>query len=84
MKITNEIRALNRAVTLFSREMRLKLELKARQGVTGWDYAGFLPDLKDKLHQHAEGKYEGDNLIDIANLAMFVWMLQKDSKQDGA
>ncbi len=76
--VEHEIERLERAVDEFADAMKAKLAEKARGGWTGWDN----PQAKDNIYtamlaQGAAIKYAKDQEIDIANLAMMLWRLNR-------
>ena len=66
-------------VNEFAKEMKRKLHEKARQGYHGWNDPKFLPTIHAKLDAHVmrldEGQYQ--QVVDVVNLAVFLWYLDK-------
>lgn len=72
-----EVRALANAVALFADHMKSKLHYKAeQQGFSGWDDPANLALFKDALLKHIAKDKKGDQMVDVANLAMFIWKLE--------
>lgn len=65
---------LSYAVDAFAFTMKTKLYAKAMQGYTDWDDPQYKEVIEKKLYEHVERqKIDGNQLIDIANLAMMLW-----------
>lgn len=65
-------KALDAMVDSFAEQMKAKLSRKALEGKTGWDDPNWTPDMiKQNLIEHVE-KENGD-MVDVANIAMFLW-----------
>ena len=65
---------LNRAVDVFSDNMKFRLGQKAAKGYTGWQEADIV-DLRLRLLKnsaHASVKLDAKSLVDTANLAMML------------
>ncbi len=71
-KTTKEKNALSEVLGQFSREMLYKMFEKQKRGVGGWADPSCLVGLKESLKEHIE---KGD-MIDVANIAMFIWNLE--------
>ena len=57
-----------------------KLHKKVEQNWCGWDWEIKLPVLKRKLKAHVKKGYDNENLIDIANFCMMIYLLQAKGK----
>lgn len=69
---------LAKLVGAFSAAMICKLDRKAKQGWTGWDNPMLIDNLEKSLNEHVQVFNTTGNakqLIDIANLAAFLWNL---------
>ena len=71
------LRALERCVEVFSEDMLYKLKNKFLQGYDGWDDPNTLDFLKESLKSHMD---KGD-MVDVANLAMFIWNIENGAKE---
>lgn len=72
-----EVHALANAVALFADAMKSKLHYKAeQQGFNGWDDPANLALFKAALLKHIAKDKRGDQMVDVANLAMFIWKLE--------
>lgn len=68
---------LERGLTRFSAEMLTKLIEKAAEGYRGWDNSEDKDLLVSKFLKHVFKPLSKENLIDIANLAMFLWLMER-------
>ena len=76
-------RALSKLVDDFAEEMRVKLDLKHRNGWTGWDNMDEA-DIRYRLGEHVVRCLLGeDQEIDLANLAAFLWYAKKQRRKQG-
>lgn len=75
-----EINRLNELVDNFTRYMKAKLHQKVNQGYKGWDIEGNEQVIIDSLVNHVRKLDKGDKsqAVDIANLAAFIWNLDKN------
>jgi len=75
----SEVRELNKAVTVFSKEMKTKLQAKRGEGWYGWDCPAYKLNMIHKLQQHVTRLVLGDvsQAVDIANFAMFLWNIDR-------
>lgn len=72
-----EERDLARLVELFGLQQMGKLREKLAAGYEGWSEAENAAAMHNRLQRHVDKGFEDpDNLIDIANMAMFLWNLQ--------
>jgi hypothetical protein len=72
-----EERDLIQLVEVFGRHQVEKLKMKMREGYTGWDSPNSVEAMEVSLQQHVDkGFVDPENLVDIANLAMFLWNLR--------
>jgi hypothetical protein len=74
-KNQEEKEAISNVLGVFSQAMMDKLIKKVNSGQKGWNYSGLLPDLKKSLKDHLE---KGD-MVDVANLAMFIWNIESNT-----
>lgn len=80
-----DLTKLRRTVQLFSSGMKQKLMNKHFQGFRGWDSMS-LKEVTDALVSHImnlERDYRPEDMIDIANFAMFMWHKLKEAKDGG-
>lgn len=73
----DETIALYTAVFRFSQVMKHKLLKKYGEGKRGWDDPTILEFLKKSLAEHVA---KGD-MVDVANLAMFIWNIEYNQKK---
>lgn len=73
--VDSEPQALETCITIFSRTMRDKLLRKFQVGFRGWDNPEVpVERLIELLKAHVEkNDWSGSGMVDIANLAMFIW-----------
>ena len=78
-----EMTKLIKLVDEFSKEMKTKLVKKLWDGYYGWDEPRFKQTIIHKLSDHTLKLYQGDNnqTGDIANLAAFLWKLNKEEEK---
>lgn len=69
----DQLRALEACVDHFSKRMKAKLEAKLREGYIGWDERDFDAD---KFLETLKRNLDALDMVDVANLAMFVWNQQ--------
>ena len=67
----------------FYRACDVKLELKEKEGFTGWNNPENKKLLKGGFEEHICKALTQDNLVDIANYCMFLWNLIQGSKKGG-
>lgn len=65
-----ELAKLNACVDAFSRRMKARLAAKLREGRRGWDDPEWPTNV---IIAGLEKHVENGNMVDAANLAMFVW-----------
>jgi len=68
-----EAEALKRLASKASWAMRKKLGQKYEDGWSGWDDINRLLVFKEKLIDHVNRDLSQENLVDIMNLAAFIW-----------
>ena len=56
-----------------SQEMVKKLNEKYKNGYSDWDNINIVQKLWDKLEDHVSRGLSKDNMVDIMNLAAFLW-----------
>lgn len=79
-KLNDDFKRLNFAVDEFAIEMKLKLWKKMMDGWNGWDESKYTDNIKTKLFQHVDKlRTGGPQEIDIANLAMMLYHIRKNS-----
>lgn len=71
-----ELKKLEQVVDNFSEEMKKKLRMKRYEGFHGWDKPNNKDLIKHELKKHIEK--DGEQYIDIANLSMMLWNLQRE------
>lgn len=67
---------LRQAVVGFGNAMMRKLVEKSERGWCGWDDKRNRNKLQKKLIRHVEKGLDKDNLVDIANFCMMLWMIE--------
>jgi len=73
-----ELKELNDAVDEFALAMKKRLKSKAHQGWHGWQAIEWEDDVPNRLLRNAAQaivKRDRKSLIDVANLAMFLWRI---------
>jgi hypothetical protein len=71
-------KALSKLVDDFTVQMKAKLDIKHRNGWTGWDNMDER-DVRYRLGEHAIRAMlgDGDQEVDIANFCAFLWYAKK-------
>lgn len=69
----------------FASRMFDRLAQKAEDGYLGWDDPDYREEIMRKLEIHAKRLMAGDSseAIDVANLAMFLYALDRRKKPEG-
>jgi len=84
--MANKYTKLRDSVDAFAEAMKRKLYSKVRLGWTGWDDDGWIEGCcTRKLAEHVDRLFCGDedvkdDVVDIANFAMFIWARQERAK----
>jgi len=68
-----EIEELSHLVDMFAKDMKAKLQKKHKEGYRGWDRM----DKDTAIAMLTEHIIKGD-MVDVGNLALFVWWREKD------
>lgn len=74
--LPDEIQRLANATALFADAMKSKLHYKFEQGFMGWDDVGNLAALRASLLEHVAKDKRGDQMVDVAIIAMFISHLE--------
>ncbi|MEW6614012.1 MAG: hypothetical protein AB1401_00850 [Thermodesulfobacteriota bacterium] len=72
---------LDKLIDAVAMEMKKKLRRKHDEGYHGWDDIHFVQELWEKFEEHVDRGLEKDNMIDIMNLAAFLWNMADDAKE---
>lgn len=56
-----------------AKAMLEKLQDRYEQGYHGWDNINLMQELWDKLEEHVDRGLGKENMVDIMNLAAFLW-----------
>ena len=77
--VADEIQRLNVTVDEFARCMKAKLEVKVKEGRSGWDNPANAEAIYNALLAHAAGvPLAREQEIDVANFAMFLYWMRWD------
>ena len=71
--LTAELKALDRMVDAFAKEMKKKLHKKVIEGYSGWDDVKYKNAIKASLRNHVDRE---EQEVDVANLAAMLWNME--------
>lgn len=64
-----------------SEAMLTKLQFRYVDGYHGWDNINLIQELWDKLEDHIDKGLDRENMVDIMNLAAFLWNMADAAKR---